>query len=95
VIPRRLPGKPTLQGLRVSVNSRSLADRDATDDIAAQVRSGATGSLEDPAAKPRADVQHAEEDVLRLDGAGPELADRGASVDEDLECSAYALRFYT
>ena len=45
---------------------------------------GDTGSREDPAAKPRAFVQQPEEDVLGLDGARPELADFGASVEKDL-----------
>jgi hypothetical protein len=58
-----------------------------TDDVAAKVVEGVTGSREDPAAKPIAFVQHPEEDVLGLDGARPELADLGASVEEDLKRS--------
>jgi hypothetical protein len=45
------------------------------------------GSHEDPAAKSLAFIQHSEEDGLRLDGAGPKLADFGASVEEDLKRS--------
>jgi len=48
---------------------------------------GDTGPREDPAAEPVAFVQHPEEDVLGLDGVRPELADLGASVEEDLKRS--------
>jgi hypothetical protein len=64
-----------------------LAARKATDDVVAKVVEGAAGSREDPAAKSLAFIQHSEEDVLRLDGAGSELADLGASVEEDLKRS--------
>ena len=43
-----------------------------------------TGSREDPAANALAFVQQPEEDVLWLEGARPELADFGASVEKDL-----------
>ena len=46
-----------------------LAPREATDDVAAKVVEGATGSREDPTAKSLAFVQHSEEDVLRFEGA--------------------------
>jgi hypothetical protein len=46
-----------------------------TDDVAAKVVESATGSRQDPAAKPLAFIQDPEEDVLGLDGARPELAD--------------------
>ena len=64
-----------------------LAAREATDDVAAEVVEGDTGSRENPAAKPLAFVQEPEEDVLGLDGARPGLADLGASVEEDVERS--------
>jgi hypothetical protein len=69
-------------GLRVV-----LAPREATDDVAPNLFKSAAGSREDPAAKPLAVVQQPEQDMLRLDGAGSELADLEASVEEDLKGS--------
>jgi hypothetical protein len=65
---------------------QSLADYEATDDVAAEVVE-ATSSREDPAAKSLTFVQDPEEDVLRLDSAASELADFRASVEEDLQRS--------
>src|SRR5688572_26935857 len=62
-----------------------LVASEATDDVAAKVVEGVTGSREDPAAQPVAVVQHPEKDVLGLDGVRAELTDLGASVEEDLE----------
>ena len=56
-----------------------LAASETSDDVVAKLLDGVTGSREDLAAKPVAFVQHPEEDVLRLDGAGSKLADLGAS----------------
>ena len=52
-------GSRDLVGLR-----DSLAPRDVTENVAAKVVEGATGSREDPAANPLAFVQQPEEDVL-------------------------------
>lgn len=59
------------------------ADREAAEDVAATLVEVGSQSRENPAAKPVPFVQHAEEDVLGLDGAPPELADRRAGIDED------------
>jgi hypothetical protein len=64
-----------------------LTPPEVTDDVAAKVVESATGSRQDPAAKPLAFIQDPEEDVLGLDGARPELADLGTSVEEDLKRS--------
>jgi hypothetical protein len=60
------------------------AGSEATEDIAAKIVEGDAASLENSAAKPLAFVQQPEEDVLGLDGARPELADLGTSVEKDL-----------
>src|SRR5439155_1886990 len=79
---RRSPVRPE------SPRTNSPETRTAlTDDVAAKVVEGDTGSSEDPAAKPLVFVQQPEEDVLGLDGARPELAELGASVEEDPERS--------
>jgi hypothetical protein len=81
VLQRTLAGRAErdLVGLR---NFR--AGSEATEDVAANIVEGDAASLEDSAAKPFAFVQQPEEDVLGLDGARPELADLGASVEKDL-----------
>jgi hypothetical protein len=48
---------------------------------------GGCGDRIPEVAKPFALVQNPEEDVLRLDGAGAELADFGARVEDDLQRS--------
>jgi hypothetical protein len=64
-----------------------IVAREATEDVAAKIIEGATGPGEDSAGKSLAFVQYPKEDVLRLDGAGSELAVFGASVEEDLKRS--------
>jgi hypothetical protein len=61
--------------------------REVTKDVAAKVVDEATGSREDPAAKPFAFIQHPEEDVLGLDGARSQLADLRARVEKNLNRS--------
>ena len=71
-----------LLGLR-----HSVAPREATDDVFANAIEGGAGWREDPAAKALVLIQQPEEDVRRFDGAGSELTDLGASVEEDLKRS--------
>jgi len=83
ILQRALAGSAERDLLRVR---DSLAARDATDDVMTHIVEGALGSREDAAAKSLALVQDPQEDVLRLNSAGPELADLGAGVEENLEC---------
>jgi hypothetical protein len=64
-----------------------LAPCKATDDSAAKVVEAAASARDDLAGKSLALVQYPEKHMLRLDGAGSELAGFGASVEEDLKRS--------